>query len=104
MFVVSAVDIGVGPSVAAVTTQVMGQLLLELARFLIGENIFRSDGAGTLKRSTGGIVPNSLQVRIAPWSMQHRRFFRGPGCLGGGFQSLARNWRCHGDRGRQETR
>ena len=60
----------------------MRQLLLEFARFLIGENIFRSDGAGTLKRSTGGIVPNSLQVRIAPWSMRYGGFFRGRGCLG----------------------
>ena len=66
MFVISAVHVDFGPSVAAVASQVVRQLFLKFGRFLVGENVFRSDGAGTLKRRTGGIVPNSLQVRIAP--------------------------------------
>ena len=72
MIVVCAGYVGFGPSVAAVAGQVMRLLLLEFGRFLIRENIFRSDGAGALQRRTGRIVPDSLQIRIAPRSARRR--------------------------------
>ena len=73
VLVVCAVDVGFGPPVAAVAAQVVRQLSWNSAASSSRQNVFRANSAGPLQRRAGGIVPHSLQVRIAPRRMRHAR-------------------------------
>src|SRR5207249_7326240 len=55
-----------GPSIASIARQIEGELLLELVGLLVREHIFAGASAGALKRRARRVVPDALQIRIAP--------------------------------------
>ncbi len=48
--------------------------LLERRRFLIGQELSPGERAGSLQRRQGGVVPDALQIRRAPWRAGYGRW------------------------------
>ena len=71
VLVVSAIDIGVGAAIAAIAAQVVRELRLKFLGFFVAESLLGSDTARPLQRRARGVIPYSLQIRIAPRRMRY---------------------------------
>jgi hypothetical protein len=92
VLVVRPVDVGVIAPVAPIAAQVVGEGRLKVGRLLVAQDVLAGDIARALQRRARGVVPDALQVRIAPRRARRRVFF---GSLGAG---------SHDEADRQERR